>query len=104
MVHLNRNTAKAGSTRIKALQHYQQAFLPLHRQLWDKQLEQLRWLTADGLVQQTRFSDGSLITANFSQQAQQVAGNTLPPLSVLAQLASGEQIRWQSQAVNVKSQ
>ncbi|MDA1380095.1 hypothetical protein PCI56_10170 [Plesiomonas shigelloides subsp. oncorhynchi] len=45
----------------------------MHRQLWDKQLEQLRWLTADGLVQQTRFSDGSLITANFSQQAQQVA-------------------------------
>ncbi|KAB7685978.1 glycosyl hydrolase [Plesiomonas shigelloides] len=104
MVHLNRNTAKAGSTRIKALQHYQHAFLPLHRQLWDKQLEQLRWLTADGLVQQTRFSDGSLITANFSQQAQQVAGNTLPPLSVLAQLASGEQIRWQSQAVKGKSQ
>ncbi|MDA1380096.1 hypothetical protein PCI56_10175 [Plesiomonas shigelloides subsp. oncorhynchi] len=26
MVHLNRNTAKAGSARIKALQHYQQAF------------------------------------------------------------------------------
>lgn len=104
MVHLNRNTAKAGSVRVRALQHYQQAFLPLHRQLWNKQLEQLRWLTADGLVQQTRFSDGSLITANFSQRVQQVADKTLPPLSVLAQLASGEQIRWQSQAVNGKSQ
>lgn len=100
MVHLNRSTATTGSPRIRALQHYQQAFLPLHRQLWDKQLEQLDWLTTDGQVQQTRFSDGSLITANFSAQSQDIAGESLPALSLVARLASGEVIRWQSKVLN----
>lgn len=44
------------------------AFRPLHQALWDKALTDFRWLDRDGWVQQTTFSDGSRLTANFSAQ------------------------------------
>ncbi|HGM4762395.1 TPA: glycoside hydrolase [Serratia marcescens] len=43
------------------------AFRPLHQALWDKALFDFRWLDRDGWVQQTTFSDGSTLAANFTR-------------------------------------
>ncbi|WP_425234177.1 glycoside hydrolase [Vibrio cholerae] len=51
---------------MEQLKHYQQGFLPLHEQLWDKALVDFRWLDKQGQVQQTRFSDGWILSAYFS--------------------------------------
>lgn len=42
MVHLNRDETSKNSARIEQLKHYQQGFLPLHEQLWDKALIDFR--------------------------------------------------------------
>jgi hypothetical protein len=67
MVHLSRDDfASINTPRIKALKHYQSGFLPAHTHLWDKALVGFTWLDKQGLIQQTRFDDGSVIIANFS--------------------------------------
>lgn len=97
MVHLTRDEASSPeSPRLKALAHYQQGYTPMHEQLWDKQLTEFKWLDKSGLVQQTTFSDGSTITANFSSKPITYANITLPAQSVLAQLSTGRNIKWQA--------
>ncbi|HGF7230426.1 glycoside hydrolase [Vibrio cholerae] len=96
MVHLSRDEARKNSARIEQLKHYQQGFLPLHEQLWDKALVDFRWLDKQGQVQQTRYSDGSILSANFSAQPFKLAGGeVIAPHSLLAQLANGQTHQWQ---------
>lgn len=95
MVHLSRDETTKNSERIKQLQHYQRAFLPLHQQLWDKALVDFHWLDKQGQVQQTRFSDGSTIKVNFSTQPFQLTnGQRIAPNSLLATLANGITLQW----------
>ena len=68
----------------------------MHEQLWDKQLTEFKWLDNSGLVQQTTFSDGSTITANFGSKPSTHANTQIPAQSVLAQLSNGRQIKWQA--------
>lgn len=82
MFHLSRATLAA---RLPAIKRADAAFRPLHQALWDKALTDFRWLDRDGWVQQTTFSDGSTLTANFS--AQPFGG--VAPHSVRAKLADG---------------
>ena len=97
MVHLTRDEASSpDSPRLKALAHYQQGYTPMHEQLWDKQLTEFKWLDNSGLVQQTTFSDGSTITANFGSKPSTHANTQIPAQSVLAQLSNGRQIKWQA--------
>ena len=97
MVHLTRDEASSpDSPRLKALAHYQQGYTPMHEQLWDKQLTEFKWLDSSGLVQQTTFSDGSTITANFGSKPSTHANTQIPAQSVLAQLSNGRQIKWQA--------
>ncbi|NAW87904.1 glycosyl hydrolase [Photobacterium halotolerans] len=107
MVHLTRDEAEsATSPRIKALQDYQQGFMPLHQALWDKALVGFDWLNSDGTLQRTRFSDGTQIVANFSHNVTQVRVAsqvvTLPAMSIRAEISqtngkSPKVITWQSQ-------
>ncbi|UTV30559.1 glycoside hydrolase [Photobacterium atrarenae] len=98
MVHLSReDAASPDSPRIKALRHYQDGYLPLHRALWDQPLVDFRWLDDEGWLQQTTFDDGSRVIANFSGQARRYQQQTVPPQSIIATLSDGEVIRWQSQ-------
>ncbi|MEZ9042954.1 glycoside hydrolase [Vibrio sp. 10N.247.311.47] len=96
MVHLTRDEALSSSSqRIKALKHYQDGFEPMHEQLWDKQLVDFEWLDKSGDVQQTEFSDGSKIIANFSNKAFRYNGVDIAALSVKAILANGQVVDWQ---------
>lgn len=82
MFHLSRATLAA---RLPAIKRADAAFRPLHQALWDKALTDFRWLDRDGWVQQTSFSDGSTLTANFS--ARPFAG--VAAHSLRAKLADG---------------
>lgn len=97
MVHLTADEANsANSKRVQALVRYQHGYLPIHKQLWDKQLTAFKWLDSKGQVQQTQFSDGSTITANFSNEIFKLDNQSLPAHSILALLANGEVVRWAS--------
>lgn len=60
---------------------YLKAFAPEHRRLFDKAMTGFTFLSDDRLVQRTRFSGGSVITANFSDTARPVDGTDIPPLA-----------------------
>ncbi|KAB0478891.1 glycosyl hydrolase [Vibrio chagasii] len=95
MVHLTRGEAlKSTSPRLRALKHYQDGFEPIHEQLWNKTLIDFSWLDTHGAVQQTTFSDGSKIIANFSDQAFDKDGIDVAAASIKAMLSNGEVIKW----------
>lgn len=97
MVHLTTDEASSPkSKRIAALVHYQDGYLPIHQQLWNKQLVGFKWLDKLGEVQQTNFSDGSTITANFTPETFTLGDNTISAHSVLAKLANGKTVLWSS--------
>ncbi|TKF72579.1 hypothetical protein FCV55_05390 [Vibrio sp. F13] len=98
MVHLTRDEALSSSSqRIKALKHYQDGFEPMHEQLWDKQLVDFEWLVKNGDVQQTKFSDGSKIIANFSDQTFHQRGLKVSPSAIKAVLSNGQTLEWKSE-------
>ncbi|MEZ8095034.1 glycoside hydrolase [Photobacterium swingsii] len=101
MIHLSRDEAKSvNSPRIKALKHYQAGYEPIHQQLWNKQLIDFKWLDNKGNIQQTRFSDGSIITANFSGEPFKYGQDQLAAHSLVAELITGEKVYWSSKAFN----
>ncbi|MDT3249819.1 glycoside hydrolase [Serratia sp. root2] len=65
MFHLSRATLQA---RLPEIKRADAAFRPLHQVLWDKALTDFRWLDSAGSVQQTTFSDGSTLIANFGSR------------------------------------
>lgn len=85
LYNLSRNTVQK---RLPAMIKSDSIFRPLHQQLWNKALTGFRWLDSDGLVQQTQFSDGSVITVNFADHA--IAG--YPPRSLSAIPAEGKPV------------
>ncbi|MFA0035649.1 glycoside hydrolase [Vibrio sp. 10N.261.52.A1] len=98
MVHLTRDEAlKSTSPRLKALKHYQDGFEPIHEQLWDKALIDFSWLNNHGTVQQTTFSDGSKIIANFSDQVFDKGDIDVASASINAILSNGEVIKWKAE-------
>jgi hypothetical protein len=100
MVHLSRDEANTiNEPRLQALKHYQSGFLPIHKQLWDKALVSFKWLDKQGLLQQTTFSDGSKIIANFSEHTMPLTipvKEHIPSGAILALLSNGEIIQWRS--------
>jgi hypothetical protein len=68
------------------------AFRPLHEALWKEPLVDFRWRDESGLVQETRFGDGSRIVANFQPRAVSVDGQLLAGSSLRARLADGREI------------
>ncbi|NDL64589.1 hypothetical protein GRH90_17785 [Enterobacteriales bacterium SAP-6] len=89
MYHLNRATLEA---RLPEIVKTDALFRPLHQALWNKALTDFRWLDAAGRVQQTTFSDGSVIIANFSRRT----FADIPALSLRATLADGRVLDFQA--------
>jgi hypothetical protein len=87
LFNLSRGTLAA---RLLEIVKADARFRPLHEVLWDKALSDFRWLDKDGWVQQTTFSDGSVLRANFSDRRYQ----DLPPKSLQAQLANGQTLNF----------
>ncbi|OHX16255.1 glycoside hydrolase [Chromobacterium sphagni] len=84
LFHLSAASLKA---RLPQLQCADQAFSPIHRQLATLALTGFAWLNAERTVQQTRFADGSRLTANFGSTAAGDGGQALPPQSLRVELA-----------------
>lgn len=82
LFNLSRSTLQA---RLSEIIKADAAFRPLHLVLWDKSLTDFRWLDMGGWVQQTTFSDGSVLIANFSSKP----FNEIAARSLQARLADG---------------
>jgi len=81
LFHLNTATL---AERLPALLRHDAFFRPVHAQLAGKTLERFDWLSDDRLVQQTRFSDGTRLIANFDAAPRRAGDVELPPQSVVA--------------------
>ncbi|WP_213989577.1 glycoside hydrolase [Sodalis sp. dw_96] len=66
LFNLSRGTLRA---RLPEIKKADAAFRPLHQALWDKALTGFSWLDQTGWVQQTTFSDGSVLIANFGDRS-----------------------------------
>lgn len=66
LFNLSRGTLKE---RLPEMIKADASFRILHQALWDKALTGFRWRDKDGWVQQTTFSDGSVLTVNFGDRA-----------------------------------
>ncbi|MCF5168500.1 glycoside hydrolase [Pseudomonas canadensis] len=65
LYHLSAATLKQ---RLPLIQRQDAFFRPLHQRLATQELTGFRWLTADRLVQETTFADGTRLVANFSSE------------------------------------
>lgn len=65
LFNLSRSTLKL---RLPEIIKADASFRVLHQVLWDKALTRFRWLDRAGWVQQTTFSDGSVLTVNFGDR------------------------------------
>lgn len=82
LFNLSRSTLRA---RLPEIIKADAKFRPLHQTLWNKGLTDFRWLDQAGWVQQTTFSDGSVLTANFGDNS----FNGVAAKSLRANLADG---------------
>ncbi|MEB2589988.1 glycoside hydrolase, partial [Bacillus cereus] len=65
LYHLSAATLKQ---RLPLIHRQDAFFRPLHQRLATQELTGFRWLTADRLVQETTFADGTRLVANFSSE------------------------------------
>lgn len=63
LYHLSAATLKP---RLPLIQRQDAFFRPLHQRLATQELTGFRWLTADRLVQESTFADGTRLVANFA--------------------------------------
>lgn len=82
LFNLSRSTLKA---RLPEIIKADASFRVLHQALWDRAMTDFRWLDQAGWVQQTTFSDGSVLTANFGM----TPFNGLAAHTLRAHLADG---------------
>lgn len=95
LFNLSQGTLKQ---RLPHLRHQDEFFKPLHQRLFTQALTDFKWQSEDHLVQETRFSDGTRLLANFSDQQRQVENNQLPAFSILAINPDGTKNRYQAKA------
>lgn len=81
MYHLSEDTLE---DRLPHMQRMDAFFRTLHQRLATQALVGFRWRTADRLVQETRFADGTVLIANFSDTLRQVDAAMIPAASVMA--------------------
>ncbi|WP_163831618.1 glycoside hydrolase [Spartinivicinus ruber] len=93
MLHISRNSLKK---RLPVLKHYAKGFQLTHEKLWDKTLVKFVDLTKNRQVQQTMFSDGSTITANFSSKDYLLNKQVVKPNMVVMHFSDGSVFNWKS--------
>ncbi|HWX04135.1 glycoside hydrolase [Collimonas sp.] len=81
LFHLSAGTLAA---RLPYMRRQDEFFRPLHERLAYQALTGFRWLSADRQLQETRFADGTRLTANFSGKPQVFNGQRFAPYSVTA--------------------
>ena len=84
LFHLSTASLKA---RLPQLQCADRAFRPAHQQLALQALTGFVWLNAERTAQQTRFADGSRLSANFGVTEVGEGDQALPPQSLRLELA-----------------
>ncbi|MDY7578030.1 glycoside hydrolase [Herbaspirillum sp. RTI4] len=84
------------SKRIPYLLRLDAFFRPLHERLYERALTGFRWLTPEGQVQETQFSDGTRIIANFGDKVWPGKNQHVAAHSALATLPDGKTMRFQS--------
>jgi hypothetical protein len=89
LYHLSADTIERRLPRIQCTDAF---FRPVHQRLATQALSSFTWLSADRTLQQTRFTDGSTLQANFSSTTRQVAGKQLPAHSVTADFPDGQHL------------
>jgi hypothetical protein len=78
------------NNRLSYIKHLDSFFRPLHEQLYNKELENFLWLDDVGQIQQTSFSDGTKLIANFSDKDYIFEKITIPGFSVVAIFKDGK--------------
>ncbi len=81
LFHLSTGTLK---DRLPAMRRQSDFFAPLHHKLATQALSGFAWLSEDRRVQETRFANGTKLTANFDAVARVMDGRTLPAHSITA--------------------
>lgn len=81
LYHWNLDTFAAQKERVTA---FLKMFTPLHRTTGILPMTEFKWLTADRLVQRTRFGDEIEITANFRDKEWRTGDTAFPPHTVQA--------------------
>ncbi|MCF5721217.1 glycoside hydrolase [Pseudomonas syringae] len=90
LYHLSAATVRQ---RLPAIERQDRFFRPLHQRLATQAMTGFRWLTADRLVQEARFTDGTRLVANFSAVSREgYAGR-----SVTALVEGGKPVVYQLQ-------
>lgn len=84
--------------RLPLIVRQERFFRPLHERLAQQALEAFDWLSEDRQVQQTTFSDGTRLLANFDSRPRESQGQTLPQQSITALLPDGSVSQYQAQA------
>lgn len=92
LYHLSMATLKQ---RLPVIQHQDAFFRPLHERLATEALTGFRWLSEDRQLQQTMFSDGTRLVANFDSQTREVDGRKLAGNSITAFEADGKTTEFQ---------
>lgn len=87
LYHLSAATVQQ---RLPMIQRQDAFFRPLHERLATQALTDFRWLTEDRLVQQTTFTDGTRLVANFASQPRQIGEKILAARSIFAFEATGK--------------
>lgn len=95
LYHLSADTL---AQRLPQIARQDAFFRPLHERLATQALTGFEWLSADRLVQQTSFEDGTLLLANFDIQAREVQGQTLPGRSLTVRSPASAPTRFQVEA------
>ena len=77
------------SERLPLMARQDAFFRPLHERLATQAMTDFRWLSADRLIQQTTFADGTRLLANFAAQMREVNGLRLAGQSITALMMDG---------------
>lgn len=91
MLNISLDTA---ATRLAYLKRIDRFFRPLHSRLYDQALVEFKYLTEDGLLQQTRFADGTVLLANFDEKAMKWNDKNIESMSLIAILSDGKQMNF----------
>lgn len=86
LYHLSADTL---DQRIALIKRQDAFFRPLHQRLAGEALTGFSWLSADRLLQEARYGDGTRLIANFGDKDVQLDGRRLPRRSVTAVNADG---------------
>lgn len=87
----------SANERLNYLKRIDAFFRPMHSRLYDKALVEFKFLTDDRLLQQTRFSDNTIIIANFGTKKVQWGNQSINPNTLIALLPDGEVMSFETE-------